>query len=435
MSNLKAGIHIEDSEVLNAPRVFKGAFVPSRVILPLSQHTGKPSRDIVKKDQLVEAGEEIAESDGFISSNLHASVSGKVEKISDYFHPLTVRGRAVFITGDGKNREWVDKKDFEVDKFNAGELIEIIKKSGIVGLGGAAFPAHVKLQPPKEIKIELLLINGCECEPYLASDDILMQRHPFQIIKGIQVIRRILNPERVVIVIEDNKQEALERMRQAALNKSIEVMRVKTKYPQGDEKQLINVVINREVPPGGLPFNVGVIVQNTATCFAIYEAVYKDKPLIDRYITLAGDCIENAGVYLVKCGTLVSDLIKKAGGVKKEVGKIIFGGPMMGLAQAGLDVPVLKGTSGVLLLSKEITGDFKEYPCIKCSRCVDICSMELLPNKIAQFVKHKKWDLAEEYNASDCIECGSCEYICPSRIPLTQYIRLGKKYVLDKKNG
>jgi len=435
MSNLKAGIHIEDTEVLNAPRVFRGVFTPSRVVLPLSQHTGKPSREIVKKDQLVEAGEEIAESDGFISSNLHASISGKIEKIADCFHPLTVRGRAVFIAGDNKNREWADKKDFEVDRLNTDELIEIIKKSGIVGLGGAAFPTYVKLQPPKEVKTEFLLINGCECEPYLASDDILMQKHPFQIIKGIRIIRKILNPERVIIVIEDNKQEALERMRQAALNKSIEVVRVKTKYPQGAEKQLINTLLNREVPPQGLPFNVGVVVQNAATCFAIYEAVYRNKPLIERYLTLAGDCIENAGVYLVKCGTLVSDLIEKLGGVKKEIGKIIFGGPMMGITQAGLDVPVLKGTSGVLLLSKEITGDFKEYPCIKCSRCVDVCPMNLLPAKIAQFVKHEKWDLAEEYNAVDCIECGSCEYICPSRIPLTQYIRLGKKYVLDKKNG
>ncbi|MDP8234457.1 MAG: electron transport complex subunit RsxC [Candidatus Saelkia tenebricola] len=433
MSNLKTGIHIKDDTILNAP-FFKGAFIPKKVILPLSQHTGKPSQELAEKGQVVEAGEEIASSGGFISSNLHASISGKVEHISDYFHPITGKGKSIFIEGNDRTQEWSDKKESAVDRLSIEELTNVIKQAGIVGLGGAAFPTHVKLQPPEGVEIETLLINGCECEPFLSSDDVLMRNNPFQIIKGIQIIQKIINPKRVIIVIEDNKQEALERMRQAVLNKNIEVIRVKTKYPQGAEKQLINTVLNKEVPPGKLPFNVGVIVQNVATCFAVYEAVYKDKPLIERYVTISGDCIENSGVYLVRIGTLVSDLVENLGGIKKDVGKIVFGGPMMGLAQASMEMPILKGTSGVLLLSGEFAKLFKEYPCIKCSRCVDVCSMNLLPTKIAHFTKHGKIDLAKEYNISDCIECGSCEYVCPSRIPLTQYIRIGKQLLLEKKS-
>lgn len=433
MSNLKAGVHIKEGEVLKTPRVFKDTIIPHNVVLPLSQHTGKPSQEIISEKDTVKVGTKIAQLNGFISSNLHASISGEVTKISSYFHPLLGNNRAIFIQGNGDEFEWFERKEEEVESFGREKLLEIIKEAGIVGLGGAAFPTYVKLSPPQEYKIDVLIINGCECEPYLASDDILMQKFPFQILKGIQIIKKIISPKRIIIAIEDNKQEALERMRQASLNKGIEVVRLKTKYPQGAEKQLIKTLLEREIPPGGLPFHVGVVVQNVATCYAIYEAVYKDKPLIERLVTVGGDCIQEKGVYLVRIGTLVSDLIQKLGGLKKEPKKVIFGGPMMGVAQANLDLPILKGTSGVLLLSEDYVEDYKEYPCIKCARCVDICPMSLLPTKIAHFVKFSKWDLVEEYNAVDCIECGCCEYICPSRIPLTQYIRIGKQYLMNKK--
>lgn len=433
MSNFKLGLHIEEAESLVSERVLKGSFIPERVILPLSQHTGKPSREVVSEGQSVQLGDKIAELDGFISSNLHASLSGEITAIKNYFHPLIGRGRAIFIQGNGEEREWEECSSREVDSCSRDELLELVKSAGIVGLGGAAFPTHVKLSPPTEHPIDTLIINGCECEPYLASDDVLMQSFPSQILKGIELVRKIVSPKRVIFAIEDNKPQAFEKICQATLNKEIEVVRLRTRYPQGAEKQLISTLLNREVPPKGLPFQVGVIVQNVATCFAIYEAVYKNKPLIERLVTIAGDCLEEKGVYRVRIGTLVSELIQKLGGFKKEPRKVIFGGPMMGVAQAGIDLPILKGTSGIIFLSQDSVPEYKEYPCIKCARCVDVCPMRLLPTKIAHFVKFQKWELVEEYNGVDCIECGCCEYICPSRIPLVAYLKLGKQQILSRR--
>ncbi len=428
MSNLKKGIHIKEEDFSKSARVFVKDLVARRVILPLCQHTGKPARPLVKVKQPLKAGEKIAELDGFISSPIHSSVSGEVTNIEDYFHPVLGRGKAIFIKSDIVSTVvWQEKIKKDIDVLSKDELVEKIKESGIVGLGGAVFPAYVKLSPSKDYEIDTLLINGCECEPFLSSDDLLMQKFPFQIIKGIQILQKIIAPKNTFITIEDNKQFALERMRQAVvLNKNMEVKKLKTAYPQGAEKQLIKSLLNREVPPQGLPFQIGVIVFNVATCFAVYEAVYKDKPLIDRYVTLSGDCVKEPGVYSIPIGMVLSDLIKDIGGFKEEPKKIIFGGPMMGLSQVTLDMPITKATSGILFFSEKQSLSFKEYPCIKCARCVDICPMNLLSNKIAQFAKHGKFDLVAEYNAIDCMECGCCEYICPSRIPLVQYIRIGK---------
>ncbi|MDP8253121.1 MAG: electron transport complex subunit RsxC [Candidatus Kaelpia aquatica] len=429
MSNLKEGVDIKEEQSLSFPKKLKGSFLPKRVSLHLIQHTGKASTLLVEKDQILKAGDKIADPDGFISASLHSSISGKVSKVCNYSHPLLGKSIAVSIEGDGTDEEWKEVKKSKVEEKSPKELIDIIKDCGIVGLGGGAFPTHVKLNPPQDKKIETLIINGCECEPYLASDDILMQDKPFEIIKGIELVRKIVNPDRVIVVLESDKEEALIRMRQAALKKNIEVIKVDKIYPQGAEKQLIKSVISREVPPGGLPFDVGAIVLNVGTCFSIYEAVYKGKPLIERYLTLAGDAVSNPGVYSVRVGTLLKDVIEHSGGLTKELSKIIFGGPMMGITQASLDTPILKGTSGILLLSKRFVSDYKEYPCIRCSQCVDLCPMNLMPTKIAHFVKHGKWDLLDEYNISDCIECGSCSYICSSRIPLLDYIKLGKDYL------
>jgi Na+-translocating ferredoxin:NAD+ oxidoreductase subunit C len=433
MSNLKEGINIKETENLSYLKEFKGSFYPQRVVLHLSQHTGKPSLASVKKDQVLKAGDKIADKSGFISSSLHSSIPGRVKAISDYNHPILGRSEAVYIEREGIDTEWKERKKEEVLGLSAEELIGIIDESGIVGLGGAAFPSHVKLRPPQDKKIEVLLINGCECEPYLSSDDILMQDRPFDIIRGVELVKKIVNPKRTVIALESDKESALIRMRQAALNKDIEVLKVDKLYPQGAEKQLIKTLLSKEVPPGGLPFDVGALVLNVGTCSAISEAVYKKKPLIERYLTLAGDVLPNPGVYMVRIGTILKDLIDYTGGLSSEPDKIIFGGPMMGLTQVSLDMPILKGTSGVLLLSKKFVSDYKEYPCIRCARCVDYCPMRLMPTRIAQAVKHKKWGLLKEYNASDCIECGCCSYICPSGIPLLDYIKIAKDYLKREK--
>ncbi len=433
MSNLGFGVKIKEKNVLEPHRGKPQQLIPEKIVIPLSQHTGKPAREVVISGQQIMEGDLIGEKDGNISANIHASISGEVIKVEESFHPVTGCGKAVFMQGNGEHREWKERKPEEVKNLNRQQLLKIIESAGIVGMGGAGFPTHIKLQPPSEYKIDTLIINGCECEPYLASDAILMQEYPFQIVKGIEIITRIINPSQVIIAIEDNKQEAILRMRQATVNKNIEVIKLSTRYPRGAEKQLIQLLLKRKVPPGGLPFHVGVIVHNVATCYAIYEAIYKGKPLIERLVTIAGDCVVHNGVYWIKVGSLVSEIVTKLGGFKKQPAKIIFGGPMMGIAQATIDVPVLKTTSAVIFLSQEYVTEYKEYPCVKCAKCVDVCPMRLLPTKIAQAVKFNRIDLAEEYNAVDCIECGCCQYICPSNIPLVAYIKQAKNYLLRKK--
>ncbi|MDD5614052.1 MAG: RnfABCDGE type electron transport complex subunit C, partial [Candidatus Omnitrophica bacterium] len=272
MSNLKQSVYIKKESSLAPEIAFKAAFVPNRVILPLSQHAGKPSRILVKESQTVKAGEKIAELDGCVSANLHASISGVVTKIDRHFHPVINLSRAVFISAQGPDGDWPQKKDSEINNISPADLVDIIKEAGIVGLGGAAFPTQVKLSPPPDKKIETLIINGCECEPYLASDDLLMQNNYFQVLKGIEILDKILNPKRIIIAVESNKQLAIERMRQAVIGRRIEVVKLDVKYPQGAEKQLVDSLLSRQVPPGGLPYDVGALVQNVATCFAIYEA-------------------------------------------------------------------------------------------------------------------------------------------------------------------
>ena len=433
MSNLSSGVKIKEDVFLEPHRGKPVPLIPEKVVIPLSQHTGKPAREIVSKNQKINEGELIAEKEGVISANIHASVGGKIIDIGNFYHPVNKRSRAIVIHNAGPTETWSEMKTEEVESLTKDELLKIIESAGIVGMGGAGFPTYVKLQPPSEYKIDTLIINGCECEPYLSSDAVLMEEYPFQVVKGIEIVHKIVNPKNVLVAIEDNKQEAILRMRQACLNKNIEVIRLKTRYPRGAEKQLIQSLLHREVPPGGLPFHVGVIVQNVGTCYAIYEAVYKKKPLIERLVTIGGDCIGNNGVYWVRIGTLVSEIVEKLGGFKRQPVKVIFGGPMMGIAQATLDVPVLKTTSGILFFSQQWVPEYREYPCIKCARCIDVCPLRLLPTKIAQAVKSGNMELAEEYNAIDCMECGCCEYICPSKIPLVAYIKLGKNYMLMKK--
>ncbi|MFH1239234.1 MAG: electron transport complex subunit RsxC [bacterium] len=311
------------------------------------------------------------------------------------------------------------------------EVRDIVKEAGIVGLGGAAFPTQVKLTPPKDKVIDLVIINGCECGPYLTNDYRLMLEFPRDIIDGLKIIMRTVNAPKGLIAIESNKPLAIEKMRQEVnKNPNIKVVVLKTKYPQGAEKQLANAITGQEIPPGGLPWDVRCAIYNISTALAIREAVVKGYPLIERVITVTGNGIKTPGNVKVRIGTLVSEVVEQCGGYRGEVAKIILGGPMMGLSQSTDQVPVIKGTSGILVLTKDEVDIREEGPCIKCARCIDVCPVRLAPTTIALYARHRIWDRTEQYNVSDCMECGSCAYICPAKIPLVKYMKDAKSQVV-----
>lgn len=409
------------------------ALSAKKLYLALSQHTGKPSQPCVKINDIVEEGQLIAKDDGYISSMLHAPSKAKVTGIGDYYHPNL--GRAQTITLDCVDEE---KKYFEekrISDFSKEDLKTKIKNAGIVGMGGAAFPTHVKLSPPK--KIDTFIINGCECEPYLAADYRLMVENLHYILKGVELICKIIEPKNVIFAVEENSPDAIKKINQFKSLKRInlpdfKLAVLKSSYPQGGEKQLIHSTTSRMVPPKGLPFDVGCLVNNVATCFAIYEAVYLAKPLTQRLVSFCGDALETPKNIWVKIGTTLEELFNS--GVlelKAEPKKIVCGGPMMGTALDSLKYPILKGTGGFLFLSEDISVE-EESTCIRCARCVDVCPMNLLPLEYAKLTKKEEFEKLDNFNIVDCIECGSCAYSCPASIPLVHYIKIGKKYGSSK---
>ncbi len=426
----RGGIHPPYNKVTSDKSVVT-LEVPKTLYVPLSQHTGKPAKPIVKRGDQVKKGQKIAEADGLISANIHAPTSGTVKNIVEHPHPVLLSSvTAIVIEADG-NDEWIEepKERENWQERTPEEIVSAVREAGIVGLGGAAFPTHVKLSPPKEKKIDIVIINGAECEPFLTADDRILQERPEDVLWGAYLVRRAVGAEKVFIAIEDNKPKAIESVSKV-IGKfdGFELKIVKTKYPEGAEKQLIKALTDREVPRGGLPMDVGCLVQNVQTSVAIYEAVRFGKPLIERVVTLSGDCAKGAGNYLVRIGTRFQDVIDMTGGIDGEVLKVINGGPMMGIAQYSLEVPVIKGTSGILLFSKKLVGEFTEYNCIRCSKCVEVCPMGLLPLMIVDYVKSKRFVEAKElYGLMDCIECGSCAFVCPSRINHVQWIKYGKQ--------
>lgn len=407
---------------------------PKRLYLPLAQHTGKPAVLITDLPQVVEQGQVIAQADGVISSPIHAPVAGKIIGVEKYFHPNLKRTPAIILEAQGSEKKFIKIRD--ISSLSKEDLLIGIKNSGIVGMGGAAFPTHVKLSPPR--LVNTLIVNGCECEPYLACDNRLMLEKLEEIFQGIEIVVKIINPSQVIFAVEDNKLEAIAKI-EALLaeqkynlpNPSLKIL--KTGYPQGSEKQLIYNTVGRRVPPEKLPFEVGCIVQNVATLFAIYEAIYLNKPLIERLVTFSGDALEASCNLWVKLGTPLRYLFE-AGYLKfkTEPIKIICGGPMMGIGLDNLDYPIIKATGGFLFLTKDANIN-EENNCIRCARCVDICPMNLMPLEFAKRVKNNKFDHLSDFNIIDCIECGACSYICPARIPLVQYIRLGKRYGIKPK--
>jgi len=427
----KGGIHPPERKNLSEDKSLEKLELPDKVIISLSQHIGAPAKPVVEIGDEVKTGEKIAEAAGKISANIHSSVTGKVVAIGEYPHPSLGKSKAIVIEKTGKD-EWFEydkHKDYETLKKD--KIIEIIREMGIVGLGGATFPTDVKLSPPPWKDIDYIILNGAECEPYLTCDDRMMLEKAEGIVEGLKIIMKVSDAKKGFIGIEDNKPEAVKNMTKYCENlDNIEVKRVKTKYPQGAEKQLIKSITDREVPVGGLPLDVGIIVQNVSTAYYIYDAVVNGKPLIERPVTVSGEAMKSTANYISRIGDTFENLINKAGGTKDTVKKIISGGPMMGIALHTIkNLPIQKGVSGILAFEEENIDHRKEQPCISCASCVDICPMGLIPAKLGKYVKNEMYEEAEKLNISACMDCGSCAYVCPSKIPLVQYMKIGKNEI------
>lgn len=406
--------------------------LPSQVVIPLSQHIGLAATPLVAKGDRVKTGQLIGKASNFMSANIHSSVTGVVERIEDVVDISGYKRLSVVIKVEEDSwMDGIDTSDLlqKSTELSGPEIIECIEKAGIVGLGGAAFPTHIKLSIPVGKTCDVLIINGAECEPYLTSDYRLMLEKPQELIVGIQLLMKALNVKKAIIGIENNKPAAIASLSGVLNDDSITVFPLKTKYPQGGEKQLIDSCLGRRVLSGKLPIEVGVVVHNVGTALAVYESVMKGKPLIDRVVTVTGNSLTQPGNYRVRIGTPIDALIDAAGGLPDDAVKIISGGPMMGKSVASTQVPVVKGTSGILLMSKPQTDRKPVQNCIRCAKCVSVCPMGLSPYLLMPLVQKNMWERAEDELITDCIECGSCSYTCPSQRPLLDYIRLGKTKV------
>lgn len=403
---------------------------PEEVVIPLSMHAGAPANPVVQVGDTVKVGQKIGEAAAFISSPIHSSVSGTVVAIEPHGHATRGECLSVVIRSDGKNTlDESVKPHKSLDELTPDEIVEIVREAGIVGMGGAGFPTSVKLKPPKPI--DTILLNGCECEPYLTADHRVLLEFADDVIYGLKAIIKTVNAEKGLIVIEDNKPDAIELMQAKTADcDNIEVVVAKTKYPQGAEKMLIKRVMGRQVPRGGLPADVGCVVSNISTTKAISDAIRKGMPLIERVVTVTGERIKNPGNYIVKIGTNTKDLIDYCGGLVGDDITIKAGGPMMGFILNDTNVPIMKGSNGIIAVE---TDHSVEQPCIKCGRCVDVCPMELTPLYFAKYADEENWQGMKDRNVMDCVECRSCEYICSSKIPLVAKIKAGKNAVRGMK--
>ena len=423
------GIHPKEKKI-SAGKAIQPIAIPEQVVVPMGQHIGAPCQPVVKKGDKVKVGTLIGKSVGYVSSQIHSPVSGAVLKIDKALDSSGYRRDAIFINTEGDEwEESIDRNEAIVKEcdLTSQEILSKIQDAGIVGMGGATFPTHVKLTPPPGTTPEVLIINGVECEPYLTSDHAIMMEKPEEIMVGITIVMKALDVNKAIIGIENNKKDAIGRFKKLCKDyPKIEIQPLKVQYPQGGEKQLIDALIGRQVPSGALPISVGAVVQNVGTIFAIYEAVQKNKPLIERIVTITGDHVAKPSNFLSRIGIPLNILIDEAGGLPESTGKIISGGPMMGKALASTDVPVTKGTSGILIVPTLDAKRKAMKDCIRCSKCLSVCPMGLNPTLLMNLTEYEVWDRAEDNYISDCIECGACSFICPSHRPLLDYIRLGK---------
>ena len=433
LKTFSGGIHPADSKQYSENASIEKMQLPKKVRILLSQHIGAPAKPIVKIGDEVLVGQKIAEAGGFVSIPMHSSISGKVTKIGKFNHPAGIMADAIEITGDGEDN-WVDMVDESAEELSVDELKKRIFEAGVCGMGGAGFPTHVKLSPPKQNPIDFVILNGVECEPYLTADYRVMLERAEEIIAGLKLLMRAVNAKKGIIGVESNKPKAIKHLKELLKNESnISVTGLKVKYPQGAEKQLIYAATKRKVPnKGGLPMAVGVVVQNVATAIAVYEAARYKKPFVERVITITGKIVKNPKNINARIGTSYQELLDFCDGTTSEIAKVISGGPMMGFAIPSIDVPMAKTSSGVLFFDKKEAHKDEENSCLRCGRCVDVCPMNIVPSLIVSNVKYNDIEGAEKYGVMDCIKCGSCAYVCPSHIKLIQWIDIGKMKVAEK---
>ncbi len=422
----RGGVHPHEEKELSCHKAFEKMPAPKEVVVPISQHIGRPAEVLVKKKEAVKAGTLLAKSSAFISANIHSPVSGTVKSVGIMEN---VSGRpqiAVVINNDGEmEAEFMEAIDPEI--ITVEQIIKRVKEAGIVGQGGAAFPTNVKLSPPPDKKIDCIILNGCECEPYLTRDDRFMIERTDDLMKGLTLLMKALNVTNGRIGVEDNKPEAIKILTETAKKyKGISIDAVKTKYPQGAEKMLIKAAVNRSVPPGKLPMDVGCVIQNIGTALAIYDAVANGIPAITSAMTVSGKGIVEPKNLIVPVGTPIGDVIDFCGGMTQEASKLVIGGPMMGAVQHDLSASVQKATSGLLVLTEKEVGSAEETQCLRCGNCVSVCPINLMPTTLIKYAQKDRPKNAIDYGIWNCMECGTCQYVCPANIPLVQWLRLAK---------
>jgi electron transport complex protein RnfC len=431
------GVHPPESKELTNSRAIRRMPWPDEIVLPLRQHAGKPARALVRVGDRVERGDKIAEADGYVSVPIHASTAGTVVDIDWWPHPDGSLAEAIRIKVDRYSPQLARPRIVpEWHGLTPEQVVQAVQDAGVVGLGGAAFPAHVKLAPPKDLKVEALIINGAECEPFLTSDHRVMAEHPERVLFGVRVMMHALGVDHALIGVEKNKPDAVDALRAAIPSDlDVTVLPLTVKYPQGAEKMLIKALTGREVPSGKLPVNVGVIVQNVGTLACIAEVFQSGLPLVERIVTITGPGVRNPANLVVPVGTRVRDAIDFCGGLTDDASSVIFGGPMMGFAQPDLNAPIVKGTSGVVVLTSKETAKRQTYPCISCGHCLDACPVFLNPSRLGQLAQAGRYQEMQAENLADCMLCGSCSYVCPSAIPLAHMFALSKAALRRPKAG
>ncbi len=434
LKTFKGGIHPPYNKELASGKAIKRAPVPAEVIIPLSQHIGAPNEPLVKEGDRVELGQVIGSSEAFVSAPVHSSVAGTVKEIADLPNFTGAKVKSVVITPDSSQPEFAKKPGKDLDSLSAEEIRGIAKEAGLVGMGGAAFPTHVKLTPPADKPVDTVIINACECEPFLTCDHRLMLERTEDLIAGAKLLKAAVGAQKVIFGVEANKMDAADALRAKASGlPDVEVEILEVKYPEGAEKMLIFALTGRKVPPGKLPSEVGCLVQNVGTAVALFEAAAWGKPLYERVLTVTGPGVREPGNLLCAIGTPISALIEACGGLVGNPTKLIMGGPMTGWAQSDTSASVVKGTSGVVVLTADVVDLGEESECVRCGKCIEACPMFLSPNYIVQATRRAQWDKAEMWGALDCYECGCCSFSCPAYIPHVSYVRKAKAEIAARK--